>query len=46
MDDDQEQALLEQLPIEVQNNIFCKFLYFDFISIFRETFKIMKIEGG
>ena len=42
MDDPEEMSIMMQLPIEVQNKIYCDFLFSEFLSTFRETLQIMK----
>ena len=38
--------MLEQLPEETQNKLYTDFLYFEFLSTFRETFAIPKAVGS
>jgi len=44
-DEEEEVAMMQQLPYEVINKIYCNFLFSSFLSTFRETFKIMKPGG-
>lgn len=40
IDDEEEQKILEQLPDNVQNDIFARFLFQNFMMLFRETFLV------
>jgi hypothetical protein len=42
IDDEEEMAILEQLPEEVQNKIYTNFLFKEFLHIFHDTFTICK----
>ena len=42
IDDEEEMAILEQLPEEVQNKIYTNFLFKEFLHIFQDTFTICK----
>ena len=42
IDDEQEKAILEQLPVEVINKIFAEFLFSNFIHTFQRFFRIPK----
>jgi len=40
IDEEEEQKVLEQLPAFVENAIYTDFLYYNFLTTFKETFKI------
>lgn len=42
IDDPYELALMDQIPIETQNKLYCEFLFSEFLSAFRDLFKIPK----
>ena len=44
IDDEEELAMLEQLPEEVQNKIYTNFLFKEFLKTFSQTFTIYKDE--
>ena len=43
VDDEEEIAMLEQLPEDTQNTIYTEFLYKDFLKTFKSVFKFQKI---